>query len=183
MDIERKERRKRERKMRAKRKSKGRKERGKEDGIYLAVQWQDLCFYSQGAQGQSKIRHAMFGKKKKEGREGGFHFDLYILFLFIMSYFYSIKYCKKCTFLCISLLFYTLFDLIVLGIFPTWISNHVSVTIFVSIVKYNLENSRRKVYCLYPYFCLLCSLSLGSQVFHLLLFSFCLENFSLAALV
>ena len=37
---------------------------------------------------------------------------------------------------------YTVFDIIVLGIFSALIWNHISVLIFASTVKYNLENSR-----------------------------------------
>ena len=73
-----------------KEKSKGRKERGKEDGIYLEVQWLRLCASTAGVDTGSISDLACYVKKKKmEEREGGFHFYLYIVFLFIMPYFYQ----------------------------------------------------------------------------------------------
>jgi len=64
--------------------------RGKEDGIYLEVQWLRLCASTAGVDTGSISDLACYvKKKKKEEREGGFHFDLYIVFLFIMPYFYQ----------------------------------------------------------------------------------------------
>ena len=52
-----------------KEKSKGRKERGKEDGIYLAVQWLRLCASTAGVGHRVSLRFGMLCKKKKKRRE------------------------------------------------------------------------------------------------------------------